>query len=128
MTHYYVVNENGDWMNAEETTEGAKVYDADEHVKSLVNRVAAWDHEKVEDLMDILDQIPEALRDAGYPPRTGDVIDYSDLPSEPVPEKIAGYPVWACDKQGNCLVGDAADQIEHIASIIEWYEDKEEQK
>lgn len=126
MPEYYTVNENGDWLLADETTEDAKVYDADEHLASLITRVKEWDHENVRKLLDILDQIPEVLRDAGRAPRTADVIDYSDLPTETIPDGLEVYPIWACDKRGNCLVGEAADSIEPLEDIVEWYAAKKE--
>lgn len=31
--------------------------------------------------------------------------------------KNASYPIWACNDDGDCLVGDRADEIEHISDI-----------
>lgn len=39
---------------------------------------------------------------------------YSSLVCE-----YASYPIWACNDTGWCLVGDRADQIEHISDIQE---------
>ncbi len=46
-------------------------------------------------------------------------IDMTDLPSVPIPDGImTEYPIWAMDGCGNVLVGETADQIEKITSII----------
>ena len=43
-----------------------------------------------------------------------------NLPSAPIPPDIdTGYPVWAMDNHGYCLVGNTADEIEHVNSIRE---------
>jgi hypothetical protein len=46
-------------------------------------------------------------------------IDMTDLPSVPIPDGITTeYPIWAMDAHGNVLVGDVANQIVQITSII----------
>ena len=39
--------------------------------------------------------------------------------------KYASYPIWACDDEGYCLVGESADEIEHINEIIDYYNNQE---
>ena len=54
-----------------------------------------------------------------------DVVDFSDLPSaQDVHEKIAAYPIWSIDMYGDCLVGDAADSVESLESILEYYKEE----
>ena len=67
-----------------------------------------WDRENIEDLKAALDSLSEDDRWQ---------VDMSDLPTEPISSDIAGYPVWAMDKNGMCLVGESADQIEHISEV-----------
>jgi len=48
------------------------------------------------------------------------------LPTMPIPEDILNeYPIWTMDFEGNCLVGDAAEDIEHINRIREYLADME---
>lgn len=116
---YYIVAENGDWMEAEENTPGAQEYDEFEHLESLIERVNSWDRENVRELKNIIDQIAEVERDAGV-----SRFDISSLPTEEIPVGLETYPVWACDKAGRCLVGETADEVEDMDQILEWYADK----
>jgi len=124
MSKYVEDEKTGNWMLVDDDDQTGTEYDADEHLENLINRVNTWNHEDIRELKDVLDQIPEVLAEAGKAPRTADVIDYSDLPTEPIPAGVETYPVWAMDKKGRCLVGDNATGIEPIEDIIEWYEEK----
>ncbi|KKL81424.1 hypothetical protein LCGC14_1994920 [marine sediment metagenome] len=61
---------------------------------------------------------------AGYniETRSFDRIECSDLPTLPIPEGIEGWPIWALDYAGNCLVGDGADEIQPLSEIVAYYE------
>jgi len=117
MSKYVEDEKTGNWMLVDDDNQDGNEYDADGHLDNLINRVNTWNHEDIRELKDILDQIPEVLASAGKAPRAADVIDYSDLPTEPIPAGVETYPVWAMDKRGFCLVGAAADSIEHISEI-----------
>jgi len=76
--------------------------------------IAYWDYDDIKNLRLMLDRLE---KNALYK----DDINYSSLPVHPnyltdVDEK-AIYPIWACDKNGNCLVGDNATFFEHIDNI-----------
>gem|GEM_PF-1817051 len=111
---YYTVDKAGDWI----LSESGEIYDADTHLESLLLRVDNWNKEDVRDLLSILDQVPEVLRATGRPPRASDVIDYSSLPTEPIPQGRELYPIWAMDKKGRCLVGPSADKVEELTDIV----------
>ncbi len=34
------------------------------------------------------------------------------------------YPVWACDRSGNCLVGETGEDIQHVEDIRRHYQKK----
>lgn len=95
-------------------------------VSTLVESVKNWDCEDINDLIDILQHIDEAINDPGtaFETRLEDVIDISSLPIAPEYEArvdvISAYPVWTCDKRGRCLVDlsyyDVRD-IEEIESV-----------
>lgn len=122
MSQYVEDEKTGNWMLVDDG-EGQE-YDAEKHLENLVNRVNTWDHADIRELKDVLEQIPEVLREAGKAPRTADVIDFSDLPTEPIPAGLETYPIWAMDKKGQCLVGDDATSIENLDDIKAWYEEK----
>ena len=76
-------------------------------------------------LRDILEEMRRVLAIVNQITHTGSDetrygIDMTDLPSVPIPDGMdtAAEPIWAMDAQGNVLVGDVANQIVQITSII----------
>ena len=126
MSKYVEDEKTGNWMLVDDDDQTGTEYDADEHLENLINRVNTWNHEDIRELKDVLDQIHEVLAEAGKAPRTADVIDYSDLPTEPIPAGVETYPVWAMDKKGRCLVGDDATSIENLDDIYVMSENDED--
>lgn len=79
----------------------------------IAARIKIWDHEDIEDLRSMLEDLHGCCDDYQL---CG--IDISDLPSEDIPDDIdTGYPVWAMDKHGLCLVGAELDLIETLDEI-----------
>ena len=78
-----------------------------------------WDGNSIDDLVKELDRIEEFSD-----------VRYSALPhSKYIPEDFKNevekdYPVWACDRLGNCLVGEQGDQVKHVEKIRKHYEKK----
>lgn len=95
-----------------------------ENSENAIKAVKEWDLENIVDLRDALnelDQILDSERGNDWGPRLDEVVDLSDLPSVEIPNDIdTGYPVWAMDRSGNCLVGDDLQDIESIDSIREY--------
>lgn len=91
-----------------------------EHLNTLLCQIRTWDKTDIQILKDTIDHIAEIERDCGV-----SRLDYSDLPTEPIPAGLETYPIWAMDVKGRCLVGDAADSIEDIEDIRAWYDDKQ---
>ena len=66
------------------------------------------------------------LRDLVREMRTNDDtrVDMTALPhADQIPDLLqpyTSYPIWACDINGNCLVGDDADSIEHAEEILDY--------
>ena len=85
-----------------------------EHLK---RNLSAWDHQQINILYHILADIEIIIA----PERLREVIDLSTLPSEPIPEGMKGYPIWAVDKAGFCLVGAGQITIEPLADIRDWF-------
>lgn len=83
------------------------------------DELGAWDGEKIEDLVNELNRIEE----------TADP-NYSGLPhNKNIPEDLRNQvekdlPIWACDKHGNCLVGEHADKVRTADQIRQRYEKK----
>jgi|11BtaG_2_1085332.scaffolds.fasta_scaffold05811_8 hypothetical protein len=79
-----------------------------------------WDGEDVGVLrywLRTLENVCEAgdLDQQGY-------VDMSDLGGAPIPDDVdTGYPVWAMDAHGEMLVGNGADDIEHVDQFRRLY-------
>ncbi len=79
--------------------------------------LAVWDEEHVGDLLEILDQLNRISQEKYG--QDAD-IDMSELPGE-IPAALTPYdhaPIWTCDKNGCCLIGDSADKIESVENLI----------
>lgn len=89
-----------------------------DRAKNLVQRIKSWNKVEVKQLRNLVTEL-YALRDEyGEPLDTQNYLDMSSLPSAEIPDDVdTSYPVWAMDEGGNCLVGDGADQIEHLIDI-----------
>lgn len=74
--------------------------------------VREWDHQHVEDLIQLIMFSDCILQAAGM--QTEDYIDTSSLPSVPHPDLYDGFKIWCMDKQGKGLVGPSMDDIEMI--------------
>lgn len=86
----------------------------------ICNRIKAWDHEDIEDLLKLLRKMVSILElnPEDHPSLEMCGLNINCLPSESIPRNIStGYRVWAMDKKGMCLVGDDANEVIHIAAI-----------
>ena len=87
----------------------------------LVNRITSvdgdetvgyWDGQSIEELAKELERIEEDTD-----------VNYAGLPhNKNIPDDIKNqvekdYPVWACDVNGMCIVGEQAVDIEHVDTI-----------
>lgn len=89
-----------------------------DRARNIVQRIKVWNKVDVKQLRNLVTEL-YALRDEyGEPLDTQHYLDMSSLPSAEIPDDVdTSYPVWAMDEGGNCLVGDGADQIEHLIDI-----------
>lgn len=90
----------------------------DQYLDRLVGRIEIWDKQDVCELRDMLNTLKNSCKEIPYYRPFSDRIDMSDLPTEEVPESLTYYPVWAMDKEGRCLVGVDANDIEHAEEIM----------
>lgn len=92
-------------------------------VNVLVRKIKTWDKEEVETLLGWMNEIRVLLgKDTlTLSPKVDELIQMDALPTEPIPDELRTYPIWAVDKQGMALVGPTADEIEELASIQETY-------
>lgn len=81
--------------------------------------VGSWDGESIEDLVEELERIEERLD-----PNYSGLPHNSNIPEDLRDKVEKDYPIWACDKSGNCLVGDTASKVEHADSIRDQYKKK----
>ena len=86
--------------------------DGDEHIGS-------WNGECINELVKEIDRIEERADP-----------NYSNLPHrENIPEDLRlqvekDLPIWTCDIKGQCLVGDAGNEIKNVDEIREFYINK----
>ena len=86
--------------------------DGDEHIGD-------WDGECIDDLIKEIDRIEER-RDANY----SSLPHSSNIPDDFKPEVGKDYPIWTCDRQGRCLVGDTGSEIMTVDEIRSHYINK----
>lgn len=82
--------------------------------------VGYWDGESVQNLEKELDRIEER-EDANY----NSLPHHNNIPEELRDQVEKDYPVWACDKKGECLVGEGAEiRIEKADTVRNHYINK----
>ncbi len=86
--------------------------DGDDHIGD-------WDGECIDDLIKEIDRIEER-RDANY----SSLPHSSNIPDDLKPEIGKDYPIWTCDRQGRCLVGDTGSEIMTVDEIRSHYINK----
>ena len=86
--------------------------DGDDHVGD-------WDGENIENLVKELDRIEERV-DANY----CSLPHNSNLPEDLRDQVEKDYPIWACDRSGQCLTGQHADKIVSVDKIRQHYDKK----
>ncbi len=86
--------------------------DGDEHVGD-------WDGETIEDLIKELDRVEENV-DANY----ASLPHHTNVPEDLRDQVEKDFPIWACDSQGMCLVGEQANEVVSIEKIRSHYDKK----
>ena len=87
----------------------------------VIRKIRTWDPEEdsAETLLTLCDEFDKIKPDAGI-----SLKDWTDITQlgcaaeykERVDRKLS-YPIWACDFDGNCIVGTGEWYIEHIDEI-----------
>jgi hypothetical protein len=79
----------------------------------IAARIKAWDKMDVTELLSMLEELGESIKDGGDPhDRIDNYVTMSALPTAPIPKDVdTSYPVWAMDRDGDMLVGADADDI-----------------
>lgn len=90
-----------------------------DEIKTNTGRVVGtWNGNVAKDLMQELGRIRQELATDGK----GEKLSYRDMPHrEQIPADLLqfnAYPLWGCDKQGQCVVGAAANRIEAVAKVL----------
>ena len=83
------------------------------------NHVGDWDGENIDDLVKELDRIEERV-DANY----NSLPHNTNLPEDLRNQVEKDYPIWACDRQAQCLTGEHADTVVSIDKIRSHYDKK----
>lgn len=82
--------------------------------------VGYWDGESVQNLEIELDRIEER-EDANY----NSLPHHNNIPEDLREQVEKDYPVWACDKKGECLVGEGVEiRIEKADTVRDRYINK----
>ena len=82
--------------------------------------VGYWDGESIQELEIELDRIEER-QDANY----NSLPHHNNIPEDLRDQVEKDYPVWACDKNGDCLVGDGTKmRIEKADFVRDHYVNK----
>jgi len=83
------------------------------------DHVGDWDGENIDDLVKELDRLEERI-DANY----NKLPHSSNLPEDLRDQVEKDYPIWACDRQQQCLTGEHADKVASIDEIRKHYDKK----
>ncbi|WP_333787249.1 hypothetical protein [Methanomethylovorans sp.] len=86
----------------------------------ICNRIKAWDHENIEDLLSLLRQVVSImeLNPEDHPLLETCGLDIDHLPSENIIQYMRpACKIWAMDKKGMCLIGSDANEMIHIDDI-----------
>lgn len=74
-------------------------------------KIMSWDKQNIYELRDLINELSERERK---------VFDFSDLPTRDFDSDMAGYPVWAMDINGRCLVGIGHDlEVQTVNEVAE---------
>jgi hypothetical protein len=94
-----------------------------EYIQIFIDRVLNWDTNDILELADLLYDLDHSIRFVWDAPMdrweyTGefmpDYLELSQIPTRPIPVDISGNtPIWAMDKQGNCLIRMDFDSTNH---------------
>lgn len=89
--------------------------------QQLINDIKNWDKSDINQLKNWLDELTEICLENSE--ELQDFVAIHDLPTEDLSNfnltEMADYPVWSCDKNGDCLVGDRMDRIENYKEILD---------
>ncbi|NKB15837.1 MAG: hypothetical protein HC774_01225 [Sphingomonadales bacterium] len=80
--------------------------------------VGTWNGNSAKELMHELKRIREALSAAGSSVKllARDMPHREQIPADL--QNFQAYPLWGCDKDGNCLVGAGANRIEPVQKVL----------
>ncbi len=82
-----------------------------------IYQIFKWDGADVRDLKRWIKELRELCEKIGLNMR--DLINFKKLTSQPVPEDLVKFPVYALDRQGYCLIGAGYDEVLHISEVRE---------
>ncbi len=81
--------------------------------------VGYWDGQSIQELVKELERIEEDTD-----PNYAGLPHSNNVPDDLKDQVEKDYPIWACDVNGHCLVGDRAVDIEYVDGIREHYRGK----
>lgn len=96
------------------------VYERDTY-QTLV-RILQWDGVDVRQLARWIREMKELTSHIGLD--VPYLLHVKQIPTEPIPEDVAKYPVFVMDKQGYCLCGMDLAEVRYIDEVRELMEEK----
>ena len=90
-------------------------------INETIEAIHNWDCENIYELGALIRDAGNLLANSLADNRLENLIDFAyrlaDLPTAGIPDDIdTSYPVWACDVQGRCLVGNL-DRVQTLDEI-----------
>jgi hypothetical protein len=82
-----------------------------------IYQIFKWDGNDVRDLKRWIQELSQICRKIGL--RMEDVVNFSKLTAQPVPQDLLQFPVYAIDRKGYCLAGTGYDTVLHIDEVRE---------
>ena len=114
------------WITTYEEAVNAKlagnhlVYERDTY-QTLV-RILQWDHVDVRQLASWIREMKELTSHIGLD--VPYLLHVKQIPTEPIPEDVAKYPVFVLDLQGYCLCGMDLNEVRYIDEVRELMAEK----
>jgi hypothetical protein len=101
------------YLGSEESSQ--IVLERDTYMK--IYQIFKWDGNDVRDLKRWIQELSQICRKIGL--RMEDVVNFSKLTAQPVPQDLLPFPVYAIDRKGYCLAGTGYDTVLYIDEVRE---------
>lgn len=91
-----------------------------------IYQIFKWDGKDVRDLSRWIKELRENCNRIGL--KVEDLLNFSKIAVNPIPEELRKFPVHALDRQRYCLTGPLYDTVIHCDEVMEQIEEKKKKK